>query len=95
MSDYLAIAAVTATLRNLLEAGIAGKPEMNDVKVTALPPDKAREGTTTNQVNLFLYQTATRPRSTAPGATRTFRAPGRSPRRGRAAHRSAWSSTTC
>jgi Pvc16 N-terminal domain len=58
MSDYLAIAAVTATLRNLLEAGIAGKPEMNDVKVTALPPDKAREGTTTNQVNLFLYQTA-------------------------------------
>jgi hypothetical protein len=58
MSDYSAISAVTATLRNLLEKRIAAEEAMNDVKVTTLPPDKAREGITTNQVNLFLYQAA-------------------------------------
>jgi len=58
MSNYLAIAAVTATLRNLLERGIGTEPDMNDINVTTLPLDKAREGITTNQVNLLLYQTA-------------------------------------
>jgi hypothetical protein len=58
MSDYRAIAAVTATLRNLLENGIRTEPDMSDIKVTTLPLDKAREGVTANQVNLFLYQTA-------------------------------------
>jgi hypothetical protein len=58
MSNYHAIAAVTATLRNLLERGIGGEPGMNDINVTTLPLDRAREGVTTNQVNLFLYQIA-------------------------------------
>jgi hypothetical protein len=50
MSNSLAIAAVTATLRNLLIRGIG----IQDV--TARPLDFARQNTTGNQVNLFLYQ---------------------------------------
>lgn len=58
MSNALAIAAVTATLRNLLEnvnqgTGLDG----TNVSITTKPPDKARDGTNTdNQINLFLYQ---------------------------------------
>lgn len=58
MSNALAIAAVTATLRNLLEnvnqgTGLNG----SNVTITTKPPDKARDGTSTdNQINLFLYQ---------------------------------------
>ncbi len=58
MSNALAIAAVTATLRNLLESvnqgtGLNG----SNVTITTKPPDKARDGTSTdNQINLFLYQ---------------------------------------
>jgi hypothetical protein len=58
MSNALAIAAVTATLRNLLEnvnqgTGLNG----SNVAITTKPPDKARDGTSTdNQINLFLYQ---------------------------------------
>ncbi len=58
MSNALAIAAVTATLRNLLESvnqgtGLNG----SNVSITTKPPDKARDGTSTdNQINLFLYQ---------------------------------------
>lgn len=58
MSNALAIAAVTASLRNLLEnvnqgTGLNG----SSVAITTKPPDKARDGTTTdNQINLFLYQ---------------------------------------
>lgn len=48
MSNGLAIAAVTATLRSLLDAGLK-------VHVTARPLDKARKGG--DQVNLFLYTT--------------------------------------
>jgi Pvc16 N-terminal domain len=56
MSSPLAIAAVTATLRRLLAAGIPMKVEVNDAIVTAQPLDKARDATaTTNQLNLFLY----------------------------------------
>lgn len=58
MSNALAIAAVTATLRNLLEAGINGDTVLGFVRTTASPLDKARgNGDNDNQLNLFLYQT--------------------------------------
>lgn len=50
-----AIAAVTATLRNLLDRGL--NAELPGTRVTTRPPDKARDGSAGNQVNLFLYQT--------------------------------------
>jgi hypothetical protein len=52
MSNSLAIAAVTVTLRGLLMRGL-GIPD-----VTVKPLDTARKGLNTDQVNLFLYQTA-------------------------------------
>lgn len=62
MSNYLAIAAVTATLRNTLQSELdrqrARDSELADVQVTALPLDRARENNDSNQINLFLYQTA-------------------------------------
>ena len=55
MSNSRAIAAVTATLRHLLDRGLnAAAP---GTVVTLRPPDKARDGASSNQVNLFLYQT--------------------------------------
>lgn len=58
MSTPLAIAATTAALRNLLLAGIPRlDPELSDLRVTLQPPDRARDGTSTAQLNLFLYQT--------------------------------------
>lgn len=59
MSNPLAIAAVTATLRNLLIEGFSADGFDDNVNVTTQSLDKAR-GTNTNlgsQVNLFLYQT--------------------------------------
>jgi hypothetical protein len=56
VSNSLAIAAVTATLRNLLIDGFAADADLSDTAFTTQPPDKARTGTT-NQLNLFLYQT--------------------------------------
>ncbi len=53
MSNSLAIAAVTATLRTLLDRGLP-----DGTTVTALPLDRARENNTGKQVNLFLYQVA-------------------------------------
>lgn len=50
MSNPLAIAAVTATLRNLLIRGVG----INDV--TARPLDNARRNAAGHQLNLFLYQ---------------------------------------
>jgi Pvc16 N-terminal domain len=51
VSNALAIAATTATLRQvLLTGGIA--------KVTLLPPDTAGKSVTSDQVNLFLFQTS-------------------------------------
>jgi hypothetical protein len=56
MSNPMAIAAVTATLRNLLAAALATEADLNDAVVTAQPLDKARDATATvNQINLFLY----------------------------------------
>lgn len=57
MSNALAIAAVTVTLRSLIEAGIETDPSISGVTVTTRPLDTARESDATNQVNLFLYQT--------------------------------------
>lgn len=54
MSNALAIAAVTATLRRLI---IQGVPELPNQNVTAKPPDRAFNGNgAENQINLFLYQ---------------------------------------
>lgn len=58
MSNSLAIAAVTATLRNLLFQGVNADPDLSGTTVTTRPPDKARNGGSGNQLNLFLYQTA-------------------------------------
>jgi hypothetical protein len=57
MSNALAIAAVTATLRSILETGVRADPDLNDTTVTTQPLDKARDSNNTaNQLNLFLYQ---------------------------------------
>ena len=67
MSNSLAIAAVTATLRNLLNNNQTGLPtELADVDITTKPLDKAGNGNGSNdgsgnQVNLFLYQTEPNP----------------------------------
>jgi hypothetical protein len=56
MSNPMAIAAVTATLRNLLATAVTQEADLNDTVVTAQPLDKARDAAaTTNQINLFLY----------------------------------------
>ncbi len=65
MSNSLAIAAVTATLRNLLDSKInasladdpATDPGLAGTGITTKALDKARTGSS-NQVNLFLFQTA-------------------------------------
>ena len=58
MSNSLAIAAVTATIRNLLTVGIATDSELNDTTITMQPLDRARPaGGSDNQLNIFLYQT--------------------------------------
>ncbi len=64
MSNSLAIGAVTATLRSMLD-GVntplpidpQSDPDLVDAHCTARPPDKARTSEDTNQLNLFLYQT--------------------------------------
>ncbi len=61
MSSASAVAAVTQTIVNLLDVYIRQDPELADARVTALPLDKARDGTVANQLNVFLYQTAISP----------------------------------
>jgi hypothetical protein len=56
MSNALAIAAVTATLRSLLQKGFDVDHDLEHTSVTTQPLDKARESKT-NQLNLFLYHT--------------------------------------
>lgn len=53
MSNSLAIAAVTTTLRNLISQAVA--QELGDGIVTTQPLDKARYDRDKNQINLFLY----------------------------------------
>jgi len=57
MSNALAIAAATCTLRNLLMAQIPVlDSDLSDISVTLQPPDVARKGVVSAQLNLFLYQ---------------------------------------
>lgn len=59
MSNALAIAATTATLRNLLLSQVPLiDNELADLEVTTQPPDLARKTVTKAQLNLFLYGTA-------------------------------------
>ena len=59
MSNDRAIAAVTATLRNMLFQAVSNDAELAGATVTTRPPDRARQGgATSNQINLFLYQTS-------------------------------------
>jgi hypothetical protein len=58
MSNSLAIGAVTATLRNLLDKGISA--EGGGLHTTTLPPEKAQtfgQADGPGRINLFLYQT--------------------------------------
>ena len=69
MSNSLAIAAVTATLRSMLDSASGGLTAnlpkdipsslgLGNVTVTTNPPDKARgQNENSNQVNIYLYQT--------------------------------------
>ena len=62
MSNSLAIAAVTATLRNLLHAGVTNEPDLADASITMQPLDRARtNGGNANQINLFLYHVVPSP----------------------------------
>lgn len=57
MSSANAIAAVTATLRNLLTQAVTLEPDLQDTSVTTLPMDRARDSNNNaNQLNVFLYQ---------------------------------------
>lgn len=61
MSNSLAIAAVTATLRNLLSQVATPRPgdpdnELSDTQVTTVAPDKAGTQEDHTQINLYLYQ---------------------------------------
>jgi hypothetical protein len=59
-SAPLAIAAITALLRDVLANGVirvAGAAQLGDVNVTVLPPDRITLGPEEpNQLNLFLYR---------------------------------------
>ncbi len=60
MSNSLAVAATTATLRNLLLAEVPkADTDLSDLEVTTQPLDAARKGISKAQLNLFLYQTLT------------------------------------
>lgn len=78
MSNTLAIAATTSTLRNLLLAQIPSlDSDLSDLELTIAPLDQARKGITKAQLNLFLYQTVINgawrnldmPREVRPGET--------------------------
>ncbi len=56
MSNSFAIAAVTASIRNLLFDAVNGSVDGADV--TVRPPDRARANGNGNQLNVFLYQTS-------------------------------------
>lgn len=64
MSSALAIAAVTASLKDLLNDGLMDHDlsTIGSFSVTAQPPDRITTGQTeTNQLNLFLYQVTANP----------------------------------
>jgi hypothetical protein len=55
MSNWISIAAVSASLRKLLTDGVHQDGDLVDTMVTTQPPDKARANNSGNQINLFLY----------------------------------------
>ncbi len=63
MSNDQAIAAVTLTIRSLLDREfnapvmLPADPDLTGTRVSVRPPDRARDGISGNQINLFLYQT--------------------------------------
>jgi len=64
MSSALAIAAVTATLKDLLNESLLNHDlsAIGSFSVTALPPDRVTTGATeANQLNVFLYQVSANP----------------------------------
>ena len=64
MSSPLAIAAVTAALKDLLNDGLLNHDlsSIGSFSVTALPPDRVETGQNEpNQLNLFLYQVTANP----------------------------------
>ena len=65
MSTALALAGVTAVLRNLLIDGLIDEdltPSLGDVTVSAIPPDRVRPPDSENsQLNLFLYRVTPNP----------------------------------
>lgn len=67
MSNYLSIGAVSAALRNVLSAvgtdplAVDSSYPLSDTQITLLPPDKAGQNTSRNEINLFLYQTSQNP----------------------------------
>ena len=59
MSNDRAIAAVTSTIRNMLFQAVSSDADLAGTTVTTRPPDRARQdGSTGNQINLFLYRTS-------------------------------------
>lgn len=59
MSNYLAIATVTATLQRVLQAAI--QQDIEGSRATTLPPSGLSTGTPEVGVNIFLYQVASNP----------------------------------
>lgn len=59
MSNYLAIATVTATLQRLLQA--AAQMDVDGVRVTTVQPGQIGRGTPETGINLFLYQVSRNP----------------------------------
>lgn len=57
MSNAPVIAAVTTALSHVISAGMSADTDLPGIQLTTLPPDKARDGNNTNQINIFLYQT--------------------------------------
>ena len=65
MSNYLAIATVTATLQRLLQASI--QADVEGARVTTLRPENLGEGAPESGVNVFLYQILSNPAHTNGG----------------------------
>ena len=62
MSNARAVAAVTASLRSLLEKSVMQRLEgLSGLEVTTKPLDVAHKDVTKAQINAFLYQTVVSP----------------------------------
>ena len=59
MSNYLAIATVTATLQRTLQATV--QVDVDGARVTTVRPDSVGSGTPETGVNLYLYNVAHNP----------------------------------